>query len=405
MQIAVWHNLPSGGGKRALYNHVQGLLTRGHTLESWCPPTADQDYLPLSNLIREHVVPAQRQPGASAYLPENLVALRTHSQNLSRELDSYARQCATEIERSNFDILFANSSIGIAVSSVGRYLKLPKALYLQEPFRYFYEAEPHLPWMALPAQSGWSPRQLMKSLHNSVRVRGWRVQLREEWQNARTYDEILVNSLYSRESVLRAYGLDAKVCYLGVDTSKFVNRHLSREDLVMGVGSISPRKNIRFVIEALARVPAPRPRFVWVGNTVDKKHNDELSALAAKRNVEFMTQTMVNDEALIDLLNRARMLVYAPRLEPFGLVTLEANACGLPVVAVAEGGVRETVIDGVNGLLVEPEPQAMADAIERLLNNADQAARLGQQGCELVAERWTAAAATDRLENRLKSLL
>jgi glycosyltransferase involved in cell wall biosynthesis len=405
MKIAVWHNLPSGGGKRALYNHVQGLLTRGHTLESWCPPTADQDYLPLSNLIREHVVPAQRKPAAPTYSPENFITLRTHSQNLNRELDSYARQCAAEIERGDFDILFANSSIGIAVSSIGRYLMLPKALYLQEPFRYFYEAEPHLPWMALPAQSGWSPRQLLRSLHNSVRVRGWRVQLREEWQNARTYDEILVNSLYSRESVLRAYGLDAKVCYLGVDASKFVNRHLPREDLVVGVGSISPRKNIRFVIEALARVPSPRPRFVWVGNTVEREHQDELAALAATRNVEFITQTMVDDEVLIDLLNRARMLVYAPRLEPFGLVTLEANACGLPVVAVAEGGVRETVINGINGLLVEPEPQAMADAIHRLLNNPDHAAQLGEQGCELVAERWTAADATDRLERRLQSLL
>ena len=405
MKIAVWHNLPSGGGKRALYNHVQGLLERGHTLESWCPPTADQDYLPLSNLIREHVVPAQRKPSASAYSPDNLVALRTHSQNLNRELDSYARQCATEIERGNFDILFANSSIGLAVSSIGRYLKLPKALYLQEPFRYFYEAEPHLPWMALPAQSGWSPRQVMKSLHNSLRVRGWRVQLREEWENARAYDEILVNSLYSRESVLRAYGLEAKVCYLGVDNGTFVNRHLPREPLVAGVGSISPRKNIRFVIEALACLAPPRPRFVWVGNTVDKAHEAELIQLAALRNVEFSVQTMVDDEALIDLLNRARMLVYAPRLEPFGLAPLEANACGLPVVAVAEGGVRETVIDGVNGLLVDPEPLAMADAIRELLNNPEKAARLGEQGRKLVAEHWTSEAATERLERRLQSLI
>jgi len=404
MKIAVWHNLPSGGGKRALYNHVRGLREHGHTLESWCPPTAVQNYLPLSELIPEHVVPAHRDGGA-ADSPNKLFALRTHSQDLIRELDAYARQCAADIERGNFDILLANSSIGIAVSSIGRYLKLPSALYLQEPFRFFYEADPHLPWMALPAERNWSPRQLMNGLRNSVRVRSWRVQLREEWQNARAYDEILVNSIFSRESVVRAYGLDAKVCYLGVDTGKFVDRNLPRENLVVGVGSISPRKNIRFIIEALALLPPPRPRFVWVGNTVYQEHDAELAELARLRNVEFITQTLVDDEVLIDLLNRARLLAYAPRLEPFGLAPLEANACGLPVVAIAEGGIRESVVDGINGLLVEPDPQAMADAIKELLDDPAKASRLGQQGRELVAERWTVAAATDRLERRLQSLI
>ena len=60
MRIAVWNNLPSGGGKRALYHHVKGLVERGHHVESWCPPTADRTYLPLSELVEEHVVPYSR---------------------------------------------------------------------------------------------------------------------------------------------------------------------------------------------------------------------------------------------------------------------------------------------------------------------------------------------------------
>ena len=57
MRIAVWHNLPSGGGKRALYEHVRGLIQRGHYVEAWCPPTASQTYLPLSPMIKEHIRP------------------------------------------------------------------------------------------------------------------------------------------------------------------------------------------------------------------------------------------------------------------------------------------------------------------------------------------------------------
>src|SRR5260370_35177388 len=57
MKIAVWHNLPSGGGKRALYYHVRGLVEKGHSVEAWCPSTSDRNYLPLSEVITEHVAP------------------------------------------------------------------------------------------------------------------------------------------------------------------------------------------------------------------------------------------------------------------------------------------------------------------------------------------------------------
>ena len=57
MKIAVWHNLPSGGAKRALYDQVRGLVARGHTVEAWSPPTADSQFLPLVELIPEHQLP------------------------------------------------------------------------------------------------------------------------------------------------------------------------------------------------------------------------------------------------------------------------------------------------------------------------------------------------------------
>ena len=57
MRIAVWHNLNSGGGKRALYYHVKGLVERGHYVVSYCPDTVDQDFLPLSDLVEERVFP------------------------------------------------------------------------------------------------------------------------------------------------------------------------------------------------------------------------------------------------------------------------------------------------------------------------------------------------------------
>src|SRR5438132_9190387 len=125
----------------------------------------------------------------------------------------------------------------------------------------------------------------------------------------------------------------------------------------------------------------------------------EMQQLAATRAVELAVKSMATDAELVDLLNRAAAFVYTPRLEPFGYAPLEANACGTPVVAVAEGGVRETVLDGVNGLLVDSRPTAMAAAIDRLIHDPDYARELGQNGARLVRERWSVSAATERLEH------
>src|SRR5437773_10631232 len=112
MRIAVWHNLPSGGGKRALYYHVRGLIERGHSVEAWCPSTSDRNYLPLSELITEHVVPIDtRQPGKFIGRILLLGGLNGDELREAKALDEHCRRCADEINRGGFDILFANSSI------------------------------------------------------------------------------------------------------------------------------------------------------------------------------------------------------------------------------------------------------------------------------------------------------
>jgi glycosyltransferase involved in cell wall biosynthesis len=121
--------------------------------------------------------------------------------------------------------------------------------------------------------------------------------------------------------------------------------------------------------------------------------------------VDFQPKVGIPDKDVVSLLNRAAVLVYAPRLEPFGFAPLEANACGLPVVAVAEGGVRETVTDGINGLLVDEDPGAIARAISRLLDDPAYAARLGLNGSERIKDKWSVDASIDRLEQRLLELI
>jgi glycosyltransferase involved in cell wall biosynthesis len=318
-------------------------------------------------------------------------------------MDRVCQQCAEQINARDFDLLFANSCQFFRVPSIARYVRIPKILYLQEPYRWLYEAMPELPWGALPPPNGRLPSlsYWKRFVRDLVRVQALRVQVREELANARAFDTILVNSLFSRESLLRAYGLDAKVCYLGVDTTQFVSYDKLREDFLLGIGAFVPEKNIGLVIEAVARLQEPRPPLRWVGNNWTNAYIEKLRQLASSLGVVFEPRFLINDADVIDLLNRARAMVYTPRLEPFGYASLEASACELPVVGVAEGGLRETIVDGVTGLLVEHEAEALAEAISRLRCDDSYARRLGKNGRQFVLARWSLDAATDRLEARM----
>ena len=406
MKIAVWHNLPSGGGKRALYYHVRGLLARGHTVESWCPPTADQSYLPLGELLTEHIVTLDWQPRAEKKLAAKLSTLRLDPLTRIEALDRHCRQCAEEINRGDFDLLFANSSLYQAVSSIGRYVRLPKVIYLQEPTREYFEAMPEPLWNALPPVASYlSPAYLRDYLKDLVKTQTWRAMLREEVRNAKAFDVVLVNSLYSRESIMRAYGLDAKVCYLGVDTEKFIDLDLPRENYVVGLGAFVKLKNVEFALRSLAEMGEPRPRLIWIGNAADPSYLEDMKQLAARLKVNFEPRVRIDDAELVEVLNRARLMIQCSRLEPFGFAPLEANACGTPVIAAAEGGIRETIVDGVNGLLVDNDPRAMAAAIARLSNAPEYARRLGQTGRQQVIEKWSVEASVERLEQRLGAAL
>src|SRR5262249_39429438 len=227
MKIAVWHNLPSGGGKRALYYHVRGLVERGHEITCWSLDTADQSYLPLTEFARQHIVSGPSRNGSSKHTAKDWADYH-RAINDMRAFDEASRRCAREIEAGDFDLLFANSAVAYHVPFIVRHVRMPSLLYLQEPCRGLYEAAsrgmpdsdnpPILPWVAgaeqhLERADSLGPEQFKVEF---PRLQALRLQAMQEWSNVRACDEVLVNSYFSRESVSRTYGIDAKVCYLGI---------------------------------------------------------------------------------------------------------------------------------------------------------------------------------------------
>jgi glycosyltransferase involved in cell wall biosynthesis len=412
MKIAVWHNLPSGGGKRALYYHVRGLAERGHEITCWSLDTADQSYLPLTEFAREHVVSLRSDNGSRKHAAGDW-ADYDRAINDMRAFDEASRRCAREIEAGDFDLLFANSALPYHVPFIVRHVRMPRLLYLQEPCRALYEAgrrgmpdsdnQPILSWVAgaeehLERADQLGPEQFKVEF---PRLQALRLQAMQEWSNVKACDQVLVNSYFSRESVFRAYGIDSKVCYLGIDTSLFRDLALDRERFVVGLGSFHSIKGIDLAIKAMSLLSEPRPPLIWISNSGSKSYEEEMNKLACSLGVELTVKAAISDAELVTILNRATLLLYTSRLEPFGFAPLEANACGLPVVAVAEGGVRETIKDGINGFLVDPEPAAIARVMTRLLENPDLTRQIGQQAAAHVQEVWNVESSVDRLEAHL----
>ncbi|MEU9845868.1 glycosyltransferase, partial [Actinomadura sp. NPDC048032] len=104
--------------------------------------------------------------------------------------------------------------------------------------------------------------------------------------------------------------------------------------------------------------------------------------------VEFLGR--LGREEVPPLLRSASLVVSLPWYEPFGMVPLEAMACGVPVVATAVGGHLDTVVDGVTGVVVPPrDPEKAARAIRRVLDDPAGRAAMGRAGGGRARERYS----------------
>jgi len=200
-----------------------------------------------------------------------------------------------------------------------------------------------------------------------------------------------------------AYGIDVPVCRLGVNTDDFKPlKEIRREQYVFSVGEISPRKGYDFLIKSLGYIPkASRPKLRIACNMVISRFRQDIEQEASTCGVELEILTDLNTEELRVEYNRAAFCVYAPVFEPFGLVPLEAMACGTAVIGVKEGGVSESIIHNRTGILVEREVKPFAEAVEHLLSNPTLAEEFGENAREHILENWTWEASTAQLEDYL----
>ncbi len=406
MKIAVWHNLHSGGGSRALQYHIKGLVEKGHQIEIWADEPDAGGFMHLPTSVKLHKVSLKYDENQSS-LKERFTSLFFEKDSNIKAMEEHCQKCALEINKGGFDVLFANSCFYYGVPFISRFVNIPKVLYLGEPNRYLYEAMPEQIWEAPERTSNkWSTKFWVYFFSNTWRTNKYRVYVREERKNFQAFDKVLVNSYFSMESCKRAYGLLSEVCYLGIDSSLFKpTKPLETNKYIVGLGGFYRHKNPELAIRSVGEIKENRPKLLWIGNMVDEKYWLEMVDLARSLNVTLEVKKMVTDEQLVQLLSGAICMVYSSNLEPFGFAPLEANACGTPVIAVPEGGVRETIIHRKNGFLVNQNPREIAKYISQLSGNQALRNEISTFAINNVKENWSLGSCTERINLAIESLV
>jgi len=235
-------------------------------------------------------------------------------------------------------------------------------------------------------------------------------------------DKIVANSHYTARLVKRLGIPEEKIIktLLGVDSKKF---HPSPPDaeirkryglkgkrIIITTCRLIERKGVDMVISALPRVLQSAPDVVYliVGSGEDR---ERLEIIAREKDVrdKVIFAGNVSDETLLAIYNLSTLYVMPSRemldkamVEGFGISYVEASACGKPVIGGRSGGVRDAVVDGVTGILVNPvDVNEITQAIITLLNNNKFAEKLGKQGLERVQKELTWEKIASRLLKRL----
>jgi glycosyltransferase involved in cell wall biosynthesis len=402
VRIAVFENLPPGGALRAAYEIGRQLVARGHEIHLFrlnVPANKGPfDLGPESASV--HTIPFKPFGGLLDFRMRNLkLAPRSHT--LFGPLKRAHRQVAAEIRQGNYDVVFLHHDALTQGPYALRWLEgLPTVYYCQEPPRFASERsilEQHRQHLARP------PRPLAWARLLEDRLVLDRL-AQEDYQNACKAGLILVNSVYSRERVWAAYARNSVVCYLGIDAEMFTPPPAGSERRyeVLSVGLPVSAKGHELVVEALARIPAEkRPSLRLVLPRYDG--TTRVERLARDRGVQLVVDVSVEEDKFVECYQSAIATICAARLEPFGLTPIESMGCGTPVVAIREGGFRETVVDGVNGLLIEPDADSLAAGIAKLADDPVLVEKMGARGREDVAERWTWRRTGDQVEQVLQA--
>jgi glycosyltransferase involved in cell wall biosynthesis len=294
-----------------------------------------------------------------------------HAPFARRHYRSYLPLMPLAIERldlSGYDLILSSChAVAKGLTSSPDQLHLS---YIHTPIRYAWDMEQeYLDTAGLRGLKGWLARLVL------LYIRSW------DARAAQRPDRLVANSEFVADRIWRTYRRRAQVIHPPVDTEYFVSRG-PREDFYLAAGRLVPYKRMDLIAKAFQGMPDKQLVIIGEGDDVQR-----LTPLLGP-NITWLGYQP--DDVLRDHLQRCRAFVFAAR-EDFGILPLEAQACGAPVIAYGEGGSRET-IDGVGhanptGILFQEQTvSAIQEAVHEFERDRG---RFDPRACRRKAENFS----------------
>jgi len=221
----------------------------------------------------------------------------------------------------------------------------------------------HICYCYSPMRYAWDlSHQYLRESGLSVGLKGWlaKILLHRlrlwDYRTANGVDAFVAISGYIARRIEKIYGRPSTIIFPPVSVDDFALSH-EKEDFYFTASRMVPYKRIELIVEAFARMPEKKLVVIGSGplfGQIKSKATPNVTLLG------YQPFTVLRDH-----LQRARAFVFAAE-EDFGILPVEAQACGTPVIAFGRGGARETVIEGQTGIFFESQtPEAIIDAVDR----------------------------------------
>ncbi|MEN3279609.1 MAG: hypothetical protein V7607_749 [Solirubrobacteraceae bacterium] len=339
MRIVALHNLKRGGALRRLSAQLAALSEAGDEVIEVCLATATPATASARVIRWAPAAPRSRRALRPALRYADLAGLARAW-----------RRAAALAEGLRPDAVYLNPCQFVQAPLAALWLRNDALYFCDEPRRV--DHDPTVAGSRNPAT-----RQVYAPLYAAQR--------RLDARAVGACRSVLTNSAYTRGEIGRAYGRTAEVIPLGVSPrftaagSPKPGRHL------LSVGTLLPSKGHDLAILAAAATAVRRPLIV-VAPREEPREAQRLHNLARRMGVELTLRIGIPDAQLAQLYRSAHATLYLARREPLGLASLEAQACGSPVVVSDEGGLPETLIDTRTGWVTRRDARAVAACLELL---------------------------------------
>jgi len=274
-----------------------------------------------------------------------------------------------QFDLSDYDLILSSNHVVAKGVLIG-----PNQLhisYVHSPMRYAWDMQ-HQYLRETRLDRGiltWPTRWLLHQL------RLW------DYRTANGVDHFIANSKFIANRIWKVYRREAKVIYPPVQVTEF-NLQERKDNYYLAVSRMVPYKKMDLIVESFNLMPEKHLIVIGEGPELAKVKKK------AKRNIEILGYQP--SDILIKYMQNARAFVFAA-MEDFGIILLEAQACGTPVIAYGRGGALETIHDlesteptGV--LFTEQSIEAITQAIKTFEENQD---RITPRNCRMNAERFS----------------